>query len=193
MALQGKGGCLSLITVHARPIRPEPWRGILSLQGVEVEEGRRQAHGQVGGGHLVLLDSCGDIAQEVKERLKNLPVLVRQEHDGSLDGLKALVLGHICETPAFPHQPSDFPRTFASKRPKANISIKDLSPALNKHLQRVYLRLIWKKLGTATKRHSPQVFPACGGVKNFKHPQCQILLNPPQSSTLGNDHSFLFF
>lgn len=34
--------------------------------------------------------------------------------------------------------------------PKANIDTKDLSPALNKHLQKVYLRLIWKKLGTAT-------------------------------------------
>lgn len=80
---------------------PVPWRGILSLEGVEVEEGRRQAHGQVGGSHLVLLHSCCDIAQEVEERLQDLPVLVRQEHDGGLDRLEALVLGHICTTPAF--------------------------------------------------------------------------------------------
>lgn len=124
MALQGKGGCLSLITVHARPIRPEPWRGILSLQGVEVEEGRRQAHGQVGGGHLVLLDSCGDIAQEVKERLKNLPVLVRQEHDGSLDGRKALVLGHICETPALPINPVIFHVHLQANVPKQTLASK---------------------------------------------------------------------
>ncbi|KAL0614161.1 hypothetical protein AAY473_017636 [Plecturocebus cupreus] len=43
---------------------------------------------------------CCDIAQEIKQGLQNLPVLVRQQHDGSLDGLQALVLGHICTTPA---------------------------------------------------------------------------------------------
>lgn len=66
-----------------------------------MEERGRQAHGQVGGCHLVLLHSCRDVAQEVEERLQHLPVLVRQQHNGGLDGLEALVLGHICTTPAF--------------------------------------------------------------------------------------------
>ena len=87
---------------RARRIGPAPRGGVLSLQSVEVEEGRRQADGQVGGGHLVLLDGRGDIAQEVEERLQDLPVLVGQEHDGGLDRLETLVLGHICATPALP-------------------------------------------------------------------------------------------
>ena len=90
------------VTARAQLTGPVPWGGVLSLQSVEVEERRRQAHGQVGGGHLVLLDDCSDIAQEVKQRLEDLPVLVGQEHDGSLDRLETLVLGHICTTPALP-------------------------------------------------------------------------------------------
>lgn len=74
-ALLGQGGCRcpnnGACASSPRPqlTGPVPGGGVLSLQSVEVEERRRQAHGQVGGGHLVLLDGCGDIAQEVKERL----------------------------------------------------------------------------------------------------------------------------
>lgn len=107
-ALSGQGSCRCLnnraciVTARAQRIGPAPRGGVLSLQSVEVEEGRRQADGQVGGGHLVLLDGCSDIAQEVEERLQDLPVLVGQEHDGGLDRLETLVLGHICATPALP-------------------------------------------------------------------------------------------
>lgn len=91
-----------IVTARAQRTGPAPRGGVLSLQSVEVEEGRRQADGQVGGGHLVLLDGRGDVAQEVEERLQDLPVLVGQEHDGGLDRLETLVLGHICATPALP-------------------------------------------------------------------------------------------
>lgn len=55
-----RGVCI--VTARAQLTGPVPWGGVLSLQSVEVEERRRQAHGQVGGGHLVLLDGCSDIA-----------------------------------------------------------------------------------------------------------------------------------
>lgn len=65
-----------------------------------MEEGRRQTHSQVGGSHLVFFHSGRDITQEVQECLENLTVLIRQEHDGGLNSLEALILGNICRAQA---------------------------------------------------------------------------------------------
>ena len=62
-----------------------------------MEEGGGQAHGDVHGGHLVLLHRGSDIAEEAEERLQHLAVLVRHQHDGRLNGLQPLVLGDIWE------------------------------------------------------------------------------------------------
>lgn len=91
-------------------------------------------------------------------------------------------LGTSARHPHLPHQPSDFPCTLKRKRPKANSGIKDLSPALNKHLQKVYLRLIRKKLGMATSVTTLKDFLPVEELQVLKPHNANILLNPPQSA-----------
>lgn len=86
---------------------------------------------------------------------------------------------HLHDTRIYP---SDFPCTLARKRPKANSDIKDLSPALNKHLQKVYLRLIRKKLGMATSVTTLKCFLPVEELQVLKTHNANILLNPPQSA-----------
>ena len=75
--------------------------------------------------------------------------------------------------------------------PKANIDTKDLGPALNKHLHKVYLRLIWKKLGTATNVTTLKYFLPMEELRILNTHHANILLNPPQSSTPDDVCCFL--
>lgn len=61
-----------------------------------MEEGWRQAHGNVGWGHLVLLHAGDHLLEEEEEALEGFPVLVRQEVDGRLDPGKLLIFGEVC-------------------------------------------------------------------------------------------------
>lgn len=56
---------------------------------------RGQAHSDVHGRHLVLLHGRGDVTEEAEQRLEHLPVFIRHQHDGRLDGLQPLVLWHV--------------------------------------------------------------------------------------------------
>lgn len=74
-----------------------PWgRALLPPQRVEVEEGRRQADGQVGGSHLVLSHASCHVAQQTQERLHGLAVLVRQEQHSRACSLQPQLFRHVC-------------------------------------------------------------------------------------------------
>lgn len=60
-----------------------------------MKEGGRQAHGQVGGGHLVLSHAGGHIAQQAEERAQGLAVLVGQQQHGGAYGLQAELFGYV--------------------------------------------------------------------------------------------------
>lgn len=78
-------------------MRAAPWgRALLPPQRVEVEQGRRQADGQVGGSHLVLSHASCHVAQQTQERLHGLAVLVGQQQHGSACSLQPQLLRHVC-------------------------------------------------------------------------------------------------
>lgn len=63
----------------------------------EVEEGGRQADGQVGGSHLVLVHAGHHILQEEQQHPQSLAVLIRQKRHGRLRRRQLLVFGQICQ------------------------------------------------------------------------------------------------
>lgn len=67
----------------------------LVLQYAEVEQRRPEANSQVHRRHLVLLHQGSDIAQEVEQRLQDLPVLIGHQQNGRSDGLQPLLLWDI--------------------------------------------------------------------------------------------------
>lgn len=67
----------------------------VSLQGVEVEQRRRQTNGDVGRGHLVLVHAGHHVPQEEQQRPQRLPVLVRKQQDGRLSCNQLLILWKI--------------------------------------------------------------------------------------------------
>lgn len=71
------------------------WREVVLLEDVEMKKRRGQAHSDVHGRHLVLLHGRGDVTEEAEQCLENLPVFIRHQHDGRLDGLQPLVLWHV--------------------------------------------------------------------------------------------------
>lgn len=71
------------------------WREVVLLEDVEMKKRRGQAHSDVHGRHLVLLHGRGDVTEEAEQRLEHLPVFIRHQHDGRLDGLQPLVLWHV--------------------------------------------------------------------------------------------------
>lgn len=60
-----------------------------------MEEGGRQAHGNVGRGHLVLLHAGDHLSEEEEEALEGFPVLVGKEVDGCLNPGKLLIFGEV--------------------------------------------------------------------------------------------------
>lgn len=60
-----------------------------------MEEGGRQAHGNVGWGHLVLLHAGDHLLEEEEEALEGFPVFVREEEDGRLNPGELLIFGEV--------------------------------------------------------------------------------------------------
>lgn len=73
-----------------------PHAGSVSFERVEVEQRGRQAHSDVGWGHLVLLHAGDHLLEEKEEALKSLPVLIRQEVNCCLNPRKLLIFGEVC-------------------------------------------------------------------------------------------------
>lgn len=60
-----------------------------------MKERGRQAHSQVGGGHLVLSHASGHVAQQAEERAQGLAVLVGQQQHGGAHSLQAELFGYV--------------------------------------------------------------------------------------------------
>lgn len=87
---------------------------------------------------------------------------------------------HLHDTSTSPVNPVIFHVLLQGNVPKANIGTKDLSPALNKHFQKVYLRLIWKRLGIATNVTTLKHFLPVEELRILNTHHANILLNPPR-------------
>lgn len=61
-----------------------------------MKEGGRQAHGQVGRGHLVLGHTGRHVAQQAEQRAQGLAVLVGQQQHSGAHRLQAELLGYVC-------------------------------------------------------------------------------------------------
>lgn len=66
-------------------------------RAAQVEQRRRQAHGQVAGGHLVHVAPGRDARQEVQQREQRLAVFVRQQQHRAVDRLLLQVRRHVCD------------------------------------------------------------------------------------------------
>lgn len=69
-------------------------RALIARRGRQVEERRRQAHGQVARRHLIDRRQGGHVGEERQERLQRLAVLVGQQQHGAAQRLQALVHRH---------------------------------------------------------------------------------------------------
>ena len=98
---------------------------------------------------------------------------------------------HLHDTSTSPVNPVIFHVRLQGNVPKANIGTKDLSPALNKHLQKVYSRLTWKRLGIATNVTTLKYFLPVEELRILNTHHANILLYLPQSSTPDDVCCFL--
>lgn len=100
-------------------------------------------------------------------------------------------LGTSARHQHFPRQPSDFPCTFARKRPESKYRHQRPQPSTEQALSESVLEVNMEEIRDCHQRHYPQAFPACGGTENFKHPPCQYTPKSTQSSTPDDVCCFL--